>query len=79
MAETVETIVRNSDHIDIPQKMREMLRIQEGDRIRWTCEGDKLVTVVIKKQKGTMKSLVGKFNGEPTDSVKTHNLMGIDR
>ena len=78
MAETVETVV-TSDHIDIPRKMREMLRIQKGDRIRWTCEGDRLVTVVIKKRKGTLTSLVGKFNGEPTDSVKTHSLMGMDR
>jgi antitoxin component of MazEF toxin-antitoxin module len=77
MAETLETVVRNSDHVDIPQKMREMLRIQEGDRIRWTYEGDKLVAEVIKKRKGALASLVGKFSGEPTDSVKTHNLTGM--
>ena len=77
MAETLETVV-TSDHIDIPRKMHEMLRIQEGDRIRWTSEGDKLVAEVTKKKKkGAMTSLIGKFSGESTDSVKTHDLMGM--
>lgn len=75
MTETLETVV-TGDAIDIPRKMREMLHIQEGDRIRWTYEGDRLVAQVIKKRKGSLTSLIGKFSGEPTDSVKTHNLSG---
>jgi antitoxin component of MazEF toxin-antitoxin module len=77
MTESVETVVNNSDHVDIPEKMREMLHIQAGDRIRWTFQGDKLIAEVIKKKKGTLLPLIGKFHGEPTDSVKTHNLMGM--
>ena len=53
-----------------------MLRIQNGDRIRWTYEGDRLVAEVIKKRKGVLKSLIGKYHGEPTDSVATHNISG---
>jgi len=75
MTETLETMV-TGDPIDIPKKMREMLRIRKGDRIRWTYEGDRLVAEVIKKRKGALTSLIGKFSGEPTDSVKTHNLSG---
>jgi len=75
MTETLEMVV-TGDAIDIPKKMREMLHIQEGDRIRWTYEGDRLVAQVIKKRKGSLTSLIGKFSGEPTDSVKTHNLSG---
>ena len=77
MTETLETVVRNGDHLDIPQKIKESLRIREGDRIRWTYEGDRLVAVVIKKKKGKLASLVGKFSREATDSVKTHNLTGM--
>jgi len=77
MTETLETVVRNGDHLDIPQKIKESLRIREGDRIRWTYEGDRLVAVVIKKKKGKLTSLVGKFSREATDSVKTHNLTGM--
>lgn len=75
MTETLETVV-TGDPIDIPIKMREMLHIQKGDRIRWTYEGDRLVAEVVKKRKGALTSLIGKFSGEPTDSVKTHNLSG---
>jgi bifunctional DNA-binding transcriptional regulator/antitoxin component of YhaV-PrlF toxin-antitoxin module len=75
MTETLETVV-TGDPIDIPKKMREMLRIQNGDRIRWTYDGDRLVAEVIKKRKGVLTSLIGKFNGEPTDSVTTHNISG---
>jgi bifunctional DNA-binding transcriptional regulator/antitoxin component of YhaV-PrlF toxin-antitoxin module len=77
MTETLETVVSKSDRLDIPQKIKESLRIREGDRIRWTYEGDRLVAVVIKKKKGNLTSLVGKFSGEATDSVKTHNLTGM--
>jgi len=77
MTETLETVVKNSDHLNIPQKIKDRLHIREGDRIRWTYEGDRLVAEVIKKKKGTLGPLVGKFNGEPTDSVKTHNLTGM--
>ena len=77
MTETLETIV-TGDPIDIPKKMREMLRIQNGDRIRWTYDGDdRLVAEVIKKRKGVLKSLIGKYQGEPTDSVATHNISGV--
>ncbi|MDP2798113.1 MAG: AbrB/MazE/SpoVT family DNA-binding domain-containing protein [Methanoregula sp.] len=75
MTETLETVV-TGDPIDIPKKMREMLHIQNGDRIRWTYEGDRLIAQVIKKRNGALTSLIGKFSGKPTDSVKTHNLSG---
>ena len=75
MTETLETVV-TGDPIDIPMKMQEMLHIRKGDRIRWTYEGDRLVAEVVKKRKGTLTSLIGKFSGEPTDAVKTHNLSG---
>lgn len=75
MTEPLETVV-TGDPIDIPKKMREMLRIQNGDRIRWTYDGDRLVAEVIKKRKGVLKSLIGKYHGEPTDSVATHNISG---
>jgi hypothetical protein len=77
MTETLETVVSKSDHLDIPQKIKESLRIREGDRIRWTYEGDRLVAVIIKKKKGSLGALTGKFSGEPADSVKTHNLSGM--
>jgi bifunctional DNA-binding transcriptional regulator/antitoxin component of YhaV-PrlF toxin-antitoxin module len=77
MKETLETVVSNSDRLDIPQKIKESLHIREGDRIRWTYEGDRLVAEVIKKKKGNLASLVGKFSGESTDSVRTHNLSGM--
>lgn len=76
MTETLETVVRNSDHLDIPQKIKDRLRVREGDRIRWTYEGDRMVAEVIKKKKGTLGPLVGKFSGESTDSVKMHNISG---
>ena len=75
MTEMLETVV-TGDPIDIPKKMREMLRIQNGDRIRWTYDGDRLVAEVIKKKKGVLTSLIGKYNGEPTDSVTAHNISG---
>lgn len=75
MSETLETVV-TGDPIDIPKKMREMLRIQNGDRIRWTYDGDRLVAEVIKKRKGVLTSLIGKFKGEPTDAVTIHNISG---
>jgi antitoxin component of MazEF toxin-antitoxin module len=49
MTEMLETAVRNSDHLDIPQKIKESLHIREGDRILWIYEGDRLVAEVKKK------------------------------
>ena len=75
MTETMDTVV-TGDLIDIPEKIRETMRIQKGDRIHWSYEGDRLVAQVIKKRKGALTSLIGKFDGEATDSVKNHNLCG---
>ena len=77
MTETLETVVRTNNHVDIPQEIREMLHVHEGDRIRWTYEGDKLVAQVIRKRKGSLISLIGKFSGEPTNAVHDHNLLGM--
>jgi antitoxin component of MazEF toxin-antitoxin module len=77
MAESLETVVVHSDRIDIPADIKKKLHVKKGDRIRWTYEGGRLVAEVIKKKKGTLSALVGKFTGEPSDSVRTHNLTGM--
>jgi antitoxin component of MazEF toxin-antitoxin module len=76
MAETLETVVRDSEEIALPREVQKMLRIRSGDRIRWMYHGDKLVAEVIRKKKRALTPLIGKFGGEPTDSVESHNLTG---
>jgi bifunctional DNA-binding transcriptional regulator/antitoxin component of YhaV-PrlF toxin-antitoxin module len=76
MAESLETLVVRSDRIDIPAEIKKKLHLKKGDRIIWTYEGDRLVAEVVKKKKGSLSSLVGKFSGEPSDSVRSHNLTG---
>jgi antitoxin component of MazEF toxin-antitoxin module len=73
MAEILETIVR----VNVPLELRAMLHLRAGDRIRWSYQNGRIVAEVVKKRKGALSSLVGKFSGEATDSVASHNLTGI--
>jgi len=77
MAEILETIVRENVPLDVPLELRAMLHLRAGDRIRWSYQNGRIVAEVVKKKKGALSSLVGKFSGEATDSVASHNLTGI--
>jgi antitoxin component of MazEF toxin-antitoxin module len=77
MAEILETIVRDNTPLDVPRELRAMLHLRTGDRIRWSYQNDRIVAEEVKKKKGALSSLVGKFSGDSTDSVASHNLTGM--
>ncbi|MHC1623557.1 MAG: AbrB/MazE/SpoVT family DNA-binding domain-containing protein [Candidatus Methanospirareceae archaeon] len=59
----------------IPSEIRGKLGIKSGDLIRWKLVDGVLSIEVIKKRKGTLRGLIGKYSGKPTDSVRDHNVM----
>jgi hypothetical protein len=78
MTETLEAVVRNGDHHhEIPQKIKDRLLIRRATGYAGPAKAP-TVSESTQKEKRTLGSLIGKFNGIHKQQSFDH-LLGEDR
>jgi hypothetical protein len=73
MKEIIKTRVTDQN-IVIPQLVIDKFHLSKGDVISWIIE-DKSLKVEIVKEKRKLSSLIGAFDGLPSNSVEEHELI----